>query len=512
VKRKDSEIIARRQEEKRHRLDRRRQPETDAPILGKALIRYEMPERLAGVVQGGIGMVTQLVKHLGLAEAIDRRLDLLSRHQPYHESDHVMSLVLNIVAGGRCVEDLKARRQDVGFLDSLGAERIPDATTAGDFLRRFDEADVVELMEAGNDARLKAWHSLPKADRRLAMIDVDGTIVPTLGNQKEGADFSYNGKWGYGPLVISLANTQEVLYVVNRSASRPSHDGAVEWLDEAVGLALEGGFKRARLRGDTDFSLTANFDRWSDAGVEFVFGIDANKAFVDRAKSLPQGQWRRLRRKGREGRSRGTGACVPRLAGRDFREQKVFERGFTNYRLQEEHYAEMTYRPRKARHSCRMIVLRKRINVSQGQQRLEDEIRYHFYVTNVAVRRLRAKDAIFESNARCHQENLIEQLKNGVRATQMPSGGFMANWAYMAIGSLAWNLKIWLALTLPSSAQTKELLRMEYRRFVNEVVTFAAQVVRTGRYLVFRPMGVNEWTAFVLEASAWFGKAQRKYA
>lgn len=508
MRKKDSKIIVRRQEEKRHRLDPRRQPETATPVLGNALVRYEMPERLAGIVQGGIGMLTQLVKHLGLAKAIDSRLNLLRKHQPYHESDHVLSMVLNIVSGGRSVEDLKARRQDVGFLDALGAERIPAETTAGDFLRRFDEASVVELMEASNDARLEAWRSLPKVQRKLALIDVDGTIVPTFGNQKEGADFSYNGKWGYGPLVVSLANTQEVLYAVNRSASRPSHDGAVEWLDAAVNLALEGGFKKVRLRGDTDFSLTANFDRWDDAGVEFVFGMDANKYFVERAKNLSGGRWHRLKRRGRSGAE----ANPPRLKGRNFREEKVLERGFTNYRLLEEHYAEMSYQPRKASKTYRLIVLRKRINVFKGQQQLEDEIRYHFYVTNAPRRRLKAKDVIFESNARCHQENLIEQLKNGVRATQMPSGDFMGNWAYMVIGSLAWNLKIWLALTLPNSAQTKELLRMEYRRFVNEVVTFAAQVVKTGRYVVFRPMSVNDWTEFVLQASAWFRESQRRHA
>ena len=166
----------------------------------------------------------------------------------------------------------------------------------------------------------------------------------------------------------------------------------------------------------------------------------------------------------------------------------MVEREFTNYRLVEEHYAELPYRPRKSKKTYRMVVLRKRINVAKGQQHLEDEIRYFFYVTNVSARKLSAKKTIFQSNARCHQENLIEQLKNGVRAMQMPSGEFLANWAYMVIASQAWNLKIWLGLILPSSEKTRELLRMEYRRFVREVMTFAAQVVETGRYLVLRPL------------------------
>lgn len=478
-------------------------------MLGGAPVRYEMPGRLVGIIQGGIGLVTQLAKHLGLAKLLDERLHLLKRHQPYHESDHVLAMVYNIVGGGRCIEGLKTLRQNVGLLNALGAERIPDATTAGDFLRRFDEPNVLALMEASNEARLGVWRSLPKASRKLALIDIDGTVVPTLGAKKEGADFSYNGKWGYAPLVVTMANTQEVLYVVNRSASRPSHDGAVTWIDKTVELVLEGGFKGARLRGDTDFSLTANFDRWSDAGVEFVFGIDANPSFVKRAEALPARQWRRLRR-----RKRGESleASSSRQLGRNFREEKVFERGFKTLRLAEEHYAELSYQPRKSSREYRMIVLRKRINVSKGQLPLEDEIHYHFYVTNVPAGRLSAQKTIFESNARCHQENLIKQLKNGVRATQMPTNDFMANWAYLAIGALAWNLKSWLGLVLPSSAQTKELLKMEYRRFTDELVRIATQVVQTGRYVTLRPMMVTAWTGFLLDASEWFRRQRWRYA
>ena len=125
-------------------------------------------------------------------------------------------------------------------------------------------------MEAQNDARLCVWKAQPSRFRAQAVIDVDGTIVPTTGTKKEGADFAYNGAYGYGPLVISLANTNEVLYTVNRAANRPSHDGALPWIERAVGLVTAGGFRRILLRGDTDFSLTAHFATWDAADVQFV--------------------------------------------------------------------------------------------------------------------------------------------------------------------------------------------------------------------------------------------------
>jgi hypothetical protein len=504
VRRHDKIALKNRQAQRDQRLDPKWQPETPRPVLGGAFVRYEISQQMTAIVAGGIGLVTQLVKNIGLTKAIDKRLHVLKRHQPYHESDHVLSLAYNIVAGGHCIDCLKGLRQNVGYLDALGARRIPDATTAGDFLRRFTEPDVIELMEAKNDVRRRIWQSQPKSTRRLALIDVDGTIVPTLGVQKEGADFSYNGKYGYGPLVVSLANSQEVLYVVNRPANRPSHDGATPWMDRAIEFAYGSGFDRVRLRGDTAFSLTGNFDSWSDRGVEFVFGIDAHRTFVKDAEDLDSRSWKRLRR-----RTKREIAADP---DRNLREKKVMERGFKNYRLLEEHFAEFPYESRKTKKVYRMVVLRKRIHVLKGQQPLEDEIRYFFYVTNVSPSKLSAKETIFESNSRCNQENLIEQLKNGVNATQMPSYDFMANWAYMVIGALAWDLKIWLGLTLPNCAETRELLRMEYRRFVRDVITFSAQIVKTGRSLVFRAQGLTKWTNFILGGSDWFRQRKRRPA
>lgn len=505
MRRHDRTALKNRQAQRDERLDPKWQPETRKPVLGRASVRYEMSQRMTAIVQGGIGLVTQLVKHIGLAKAIDERLHLLKRHQPYHESDHVLNLAYNIVVGGRCIDDLRDLRHNVGYLDALGAKRIPDATTAGDYLRRFTKTDVVDLMEANNDVRQKIWRSQPRSSRRLALIDIDGTIVPTLGEQKEGADFSYNGKYGFGPLVVSLANSQEVLYVVNRPANRPSHDGAALWMDRSIEWSRKSGFERVRLRGDTDFSLTANFDRWSDDGVEFVFGIDANRSFITRAQGLEPRKWRRLRRRNHEKEF----IAASSVSSRSLREEKVFERGFKNYRLVDEHYAEIPYTSKKAKKLYRMIVLRKRINVSEGQQFLGGKFLYFFYVTNIPAKKLSAKMTILESNARCNQENLIAQLKNGVRATQMPSGSFMANWAYMVIGSLAWNLKIWLSLALPACGETRELLRMEYHRFVSEVVTFSTQIVKTGRQLVNRVQELTKWSRFVLEGSDWFRSNRR---
>ena len=148
-----------------------------------------------------------------------------------------------------------------------------------------------------------------------------------------------------------------------------------------------------------------------------------------------------------------------------------------------------------------MIVLRKTIRVMAGQLRLGDEMRYHFYVTNLPSKEHGAAQVVFENNARCNQENLIEQLKNGVAATRMPVREFDANWAYLVIASLAWNLKAWRALLLPEDLGARTLISMGFRRFLNEVVQQPAQILRTGRRLVFRLLSVNRWSELLLEGT-----------
>jgi len=187
----------------------------------------------------------------------------------------------------RCsLDDIEVRRRDAVFLDGLGVASLPDPTTAGDFCRRFDEASVMALQEAFNRARLRVWQRQPASFvKSCAVIDADATIVPTDGETKQGMDIAYNGIWGYSALVVSLANTNEPLFLKLHGANRPSHEGVVELYDSAIALCRQAGFTEVLLRGDTDFALTANFDRWDDAGVRFIFGYDARAKLVEKAEA-----------------------------------------------------------------------------------------------------------------------------------------------------------------------------------------------------------------------------------
>jgi len=247
-----------------------------------------------GIAYGGMGAMQLLVKKLGLDEAINHRLRLFKLRNPYFESDHVLNIAYNILCDGDCLEDIEKLRNDENYLDAVGAERIPDPTTAGDFCRRFSTEQVERLQDIINGIRLKVWAQQDPAFFKEAVIDADGTIAPTTGECKDGMDISYKGIWGYAPLIISLANTKEVLYVVNRPGNAPSHTDAAVWIDKAI-AHVQPHAPRVCVRGDTDFSLTANFDRWS-THVDFLFGMDCSQALRCRADAVEESCWQRLQR------------------------------------------------------------------------------------------------------------------------------------------------------------------------------------------------------------------------
>ena len=477
------------------RLDKNDISGCDRPMITASNINYEIADRTRAVAAGGLGVMQLVAKKLGLAEAIDDRLHLLKIHLPYHESDHVLNIAYNLLAGGQCLEHLELRRNDQVYLDALGARRIPDPTTAGDFCRRFAAYDIDALQEVFNQTRLKVWRRQPAEFFEEAVLDADGTMVETTGECKEGIDINHKGQWGYHPLMVSLANTGEPLYLVNRSGNRPSHEGAAECLDKAIGLCRRAGFRKIRLRGDTDFTQTVHLDRWDEAGdVRFVFGMNAMPNLYEIAENLPKNAWKRLRRPPRyEVRT------APRARPANVKQQVVQDRQFSNIQLVNEYVAEFKYSPTCCRKTYRMVVVWKDLEVTQGQQKLFDDSRCFFYITNDWE--APAEEIVFDANHRCNQENLVQQHKSGVRSLTAPLDSLVSNWAYMVMASLAWSLKAWAALWLSvtghcqekRSAEKQTLLRMDFTTFRNAFMQMPAQIIRGGRRIVYRLLSWNPW-------------------
>ena len=486
--------LKRRKQRIQYRLRDIHWKEQEKPMFSAKNIHYEIADRSRGLAYGGIGCMQLLARQTGLVQALDDRLKLLKRHVPYYESDHVLNIAYNILCNGDCLEDIERLRNDEVYLDALGAQRIPDPTTAGDFCRRFYREDVELLMDIINDVRLGVWRTQPDEFLKEAVIDVDGVLSETAGECKEGMNISYKGLWGYHPLVVSLANTAEPLYLVNRSGNCTSSDQAAAYLDRAIDLCLTAGFLAILLRGDTDFSQTGHLDDWDDKGVLFIFGINAMPNLIERADNLLEDLWRPLLRP-----AKYAVKTQPRRRPANVKERIVIEREYENIRLRSEDVAEFAYRPTKCRKTYRIVVLRKNLSVEKGEQVLFDDIRYFFYITNDQISSPAA--IVHGANGRCNQENLNEQLKNGVKAMRMPVDTLVSNWAYMVMASLAWTLKAWFALLLPQEgrwsamyqSQKQAVLKMEFKRFRHAFIQVPCQIIKTGRKIVYRLLSWNRW-------------------
>lgn len=476
------------------RLDKNNVDGCQKPMFTAASIHYEISDRDRGIAHGGIGAIHALVGHLGLAEAINRHLVVFKFPLPYHESDHVLNLAYNALCEGTCLQDIELRRNDEVFLDAIGARRIPDPTTAGDFCRRFHVGHIRGLQDAFHEVRHKVWAKQPKSFFEEARLDMDGTLVGTTGSCKQGMDIAYDGTWGYHPLLITLANTGEVLGLVNRAGNRPSHEGAAAEVDRCLAVCFQGGFRRVLLRGDTDFSQTQHLDRWNaDRRVRFIFGYDCHPSLVDIAENLPPGAWKKLQRP-----PRYPVTTRPRQRPENIKARIVKQRQFETLRLQSEEVAEFNYQPTACSQVYRMVVVRKNITKEKGELWLHDDIRYFFYITNDWASE--ADEIVFCANDRGNQENLLAQLHGGCWALKAPVDNLVSNWAYMVMTALAWDLKAWWALLLAEGpgrhraayqADKLWVLRLEFKTFVQAFVRLPCQIVRTGRRLVYRLLSWN---------------------
>ncbi len=425
---------------------------------------------------GGLALAVGLVGRLRVAQSIDERVSLLHSRRPYHESDHVLTHVYNLFVGGSAIEDIADLQQSEPVRRMLGAARIPDPSTAGDFLRRFDRKSIAALDAAIDEAQERAWkrrHGNRKC--ALGIVDLDSHVRHVYGNQKEGADFTYKGGFGYHPLVISLAETQECLRLVNRSGNKTSADGAAEELAGLVPL-LARRFERVLVRGDSAFARQDIFAVCDENGLSFAMVSGTQPNFAALAESLGERCWRRFA--GTVAFSTPEGRT--RRRGRNLRRLRARRRGKRDLRLEKQWLAEIDYKPARSEKTYRLIIRRQRIEESD-QGELFELWRYRYVLTNLP-RSVSSEEVVRQTYRRCDQENVIEQLQSGVAAMRMPTGGFLANYAHLVCARLAHNIKSWLAmLALPG-----EVMRWEWKRFRKAFVYVAATVVRSARQNILR--------------------------
>ncbi|MFM7056874.1 MAG: IS1380 family transposase [Planctomycetota bacterium] len=504
VRRKIAKKVARRKRRELKRLDKARAQRfvrglDSTPVLAANGIRYELSQKVQAIAHGGIGMMFKPAQNVGLVDAIDNRLRLLKVHAPYQDSDHVMANVLNMLCGGSRLENLELLRNDEALLNAVGADSIPDPTSAGDDCRRFNECAIDALTSAIHTARLNVWSRQSPEFFSEAVIDVDGVIVGTTGECREGMDMPFKGVRGCHPLLVSFCNPREVLVIVNRPGNVHSAETAAGKLDQAIALCSVAGFRQIRMRGDCKFSQTEHPDRWDALGVKFTFGCEGRAVLKGIAEDSRASAWKPLKRTKREIQT------VERAKPQNVKREIICRCGYLHVEPGHEDVAESEYKPTACDSAYRMIVVRKTITTERGDSVLFDEIRYLFCISNDPPS-VAPEQVVSHCSKRCDQENLIAQLKSGVRSLCAPSDNLLSNGASVLMTSLAWTLKSWAALLLPIApgqkakheAERTQMLTMEFRTFPDQMIHLPCQIIRHARKVIYRMLNWRDLTpAFI---------------
>lgn len=466
---------------------------------------------------GGLILATELLRHLSVSKKLDSNISVLKQHQPYTESDHILALVLNLYVGGTCIEDMSELQHNEAVCRILGACRVPDPTTAGDFLRRFAPEqnpgaleglrctiDELQMMiweqkahgGSGRGKKNKGRHKRGVQEQELAVLDIDSHAKEVYGLTKEGADFNYKGKWSHHPLLITMAGTNDCLAVRNRPGNVRDSEGAADVLDETLDY-VHPHFKQVLVRGDSGFDRADMREVCHKRGTFFAFVGREFKNRPEIAESIPESQWQpfeaRARREADARRSKS--GYRPRKRRKNRRRQRARERGYKNIQLVRQWVAEVPWSPPGSEQTYRLVIRRQLIEHSKGQIPLYDEYRYRYVVTNLphSCSTARVIDLTYE---RCDQENTIEQLKSGLAAWRMPVREFAGNCAWLEIARLAWNLAKWLCqLVLP-----EETSRWEWKRFRRAFIEIPVEVIKRGRQLWIRFRGPYRFQEIFFEA------------
>lgn len=467
-------------------------PETSGRVTRLPRLHLEVAERSTVTAYGGLSLTSAFLKRFRVAQEIDARVHVLKLHLPFFESDHVLAQALNLYVGGECLEDQAALQHDEGVRRMLGACRLPDPTTAGDFLRRFEarrNPGALSGLRAATDAVQDAvWGKLAGKRRRKrgwAVLDLDGHTKTLCGVQKEGADFDHRGRWSYNVLLASLAGSGECVAVRLRPGNVRSSEGAAELLDQGL-PRVKGRFAQVLVRADSDFDRRDVREACEAEGACFAFVAREASNRLAWAEALPESAWKPFRT--RAHRERQARCARPGFSRRrkkhNRRRRRARQRGYTDLKLVRQWVAEIPWTPPGSENTYRMVLRRQKIEQSEGQEYLFDVYRYRYVVTNLPAS-WSAEEVIDATYQRCDQENVIEQMGSGVALWRMPVAEFDGNAAWLEIGRLAWNLGKWIAqLALPA-----EVVRWEWKRYRHAFVTLAAEVIHRSRqrWLRFSP-------------------------
>ncbi len=435
----------------------------------------------------GVVIARNLIQKLGIAEAIDQNLSILKRHKPYNDSDHVLNIVYNFLNGGEALVDIEKLQEDRSFLKVLGAKRVPDPTTAGDFLARFLDSDIAKFQGTVEKIQDRTFSLLGKERKKRATIDSDSSIHEVYGQKKEGADYSYTNKWSYNALYMTLSETGDILYQDLRGGNAYSSNGVKEKLPGVIGR-LKEHFKEIRYRGDSAFYDKEIVKICDERGVEFFIVADQTERILTEVLEIEENAWEPFnngKNQGNKGRKK-----VKKRKKRENHKKAVGLKRNPNMKFKGKvEVASFVYQPVGWEKPYRFVVKRTEIVDKSNQLYLEDGVcKYVYYIV---VSSSKESDSVVMriAQGRANQENLIKDFKDGLGLSHVPTGFFNANKVYFMIAALAWNIKTWMLNLLKIGDGSV----LRFKRFLYQWIYCASIVSTTGRNTVVIRMTADSY-------------------
>ena len=455
---------------------------SDPPVILKENKRSPL------IGYAGIVPVRNLISKLDIASIIDNHVSVLKRHKPYFESDHILNFVYNFLTGGEVINDIERLQESEGVLRILGTESIPDPTTAGDFLVRFDEKDIGAFQTSLDEIQDTAFSLLDPKRKKQATIEHDSSLHEVYGEKKEGADYSYEKIYNYNAQYITLAETGDVVHQELREGNRYSSYGLAKILP-GIFDRVGRHFTHLRYRADSASYDKAIVKVCEQKGVEFYISADQTQKLMKEIQNIEEGAWKCFRRK-----NLSTGDMKPLVKKRKKRKnhkKTILEKRKPNRKRKgKPQIASLLYQPVGWEKPYRFVVKRTEVLDKHGQLYFEDGLCkyiYHIVVTN----NYHASDSrvMHIAQGRANQENLIKDFKYGLGLSHVPTGFFLANRIYFKIAALAWNIKTWMLNLL--AIGDGAVLR--FKRFLYLWIYQACTVSKTGRNTVVLRMDAGEY-------------------
>jgi hypothetical protein len=438
----------------------------------------------------GVVPVRNLIERLDIASVIDTNVSVLRRHNPYFESDHILNFVYNFLTGGEVISDLERLQEAKGILKILGTNRIPDPTTAGDFLVRFRERDIQSFQCAFEQIQDTAFSFLDRRKKEIATVEHDSSIHEVYGQKKEGADYAYENTYSYQVQYVTLAETGDVLYQELREGNRYSSYGLSDILPGILDRVGKQ-FRQLRYRADSASYDKAIVGTCDEREVTFYISADHTKPLMRAIQQIEESAWKRFRGKGLSGTKKNR-------SGKRRKKRKNHKRRVQNRRKPNRDrrgkttIASLFYQPEGWKRAYRYVVTRTEVVDRYGQQCLDDGLckyLYHIIVTND----FESSDtrAMHIARARANQENLIKDFKYGLGLSHVPTGFFLANRIYFKIAALAWNIKTWMLNLL----ELGDGAVLRFKRFLYLWINHACIVSNTARDTVVVRLDPGEYHA-----------------